>query len=339
MKYTRVSICVAASGFLGVCAWQAHAQTAPQTCPITVTASTFAGGSLTTDCATPSATGCTVKSGVSPNGSLLQLSNSGANFTGAQLGISSQVTFAAVGDFNHDGWTDFVGAPAATSNAKLELFQNQTWQTENCTSVACSAYSGASPNWTSSTPITPKFVSSTNLHSLPPYGFSAVGTSGASSTAFSYNGNFVLAGGDFNGDGWDDVVEIWGASTQDCNGGASCGFSRPSLYLNKATNGPGSNSTGTLCTNSPSSPAPPATAPIANTCPQFNNPYNPIPGASRFKSTGIGMGDFGSNIQVVDYDGDGHLDVLIGTDELGGSIHILKGTCTEAVPTVFTNGI
>ena len=72
-----------------------------------------------------------------------RLNHAGSVFNTKQMTTASDMVYAAVGDFNKDGWPDFVGANESSANGYLDIFQNYTWQNENCTTYQCTAYSGA----------------------------------------------------------------------------------------------------------------------------------------------------------------------------------------------------
>jgi len=121
-------------------------------CPQTSTPTTWSGTTL----ATTTMSGVTYNSG----GANLELVKSGATFRSTSLATPGSIMYAASADFNQDGWADFVGTPEGSSNDYLTIFRNYTWQNENCTTAACTTYSGAQPDWADSTVVvTPKFTS------------------------------------------------------------------------------------------------------------------------------------------------------------------------------------
>ncbi|MGN6108007.1 MAG: hypothetical protein ACTHU0_23060 [Kofleriaceae bacterium] len=184
------------------------------TCPATSTPTTWTGSSLDTN---------TTKNGTvyDGTGARLRLSQTGATFNATQLGSAGTVMYAAVGDFNNDGWPDFIGASENTSKDYLAVFRNWTWQNENCTTPACTAYSGPPPNWSDPTHVvTPKFTQGIDLHSK------YISTT----TALSYSGRYSLAAADFNGDGWDDLFEAYAPA------GSSHAITTFHMYLNNAAN-------------------------------------------------------------------------------------------------------
>ncbi|HET7504241.1 MAG TPA: FG-GAP-like repeat-containing protein [Kofleriaceae bacterium] len=240
-------------------------------CPQTSTPTLWTGNALDTG---------TTRSGTVFNGSTasLELNHAGSVFNTRQMSVNSTMVYAAVGDFNKDGWPDFVGASENSSSGYLDVFQNYTWQNENCTTALCTAYSGLVPNWLDPLlVITPKFTDVLNLHSS------------------GFNGRYALAAADFNGDGWDDVLEVQAPAS-------GYQMSTVNLYLNRAAND-------------------------AQNRPTFNAPTHPITGISSFLGT---QSWSGTNIAALDWNGDGYMDVLIGSGAQGGSIRILKGSCSKS---------
>ena len=241
-------------------------------CPQTSTPSSWTGGTLDTG---------TTKNGTLYNaaGLDLELNKSGAVFNTKQMTVNSTMVYAAVGDFNKDGWPDIVGANEDTDTGYLDIYQNYTWQNEHCSTAACTSYSGGSaPNWANSgTVVDPLFTKAYSLHGS------------------GFKGRYALAAGDFNGDGWDDVLEIQAPYS-------SYQLTTANLYINRAAN----DSQGR---------------------PTFNAAYQPITGVS----TLLGQQTWsGTNIAALDWNGDGYMDVLVGSGAQGGSIRIFKGSCSKA---------
>ena len=226
----------------------------------------------------------TTKTGTLYNGpgADLELNKAGAVFNTKQMTTVSDMVYAAVGDFNKDGWPDFVGANEASATGYLDVFQNYTWQNENCTTALCNFLLGLLPNWLDPLlVVTPKF---TNVRSLHTAGFS---------------GRYALAATDFDGDGWDDVLEIQAPSS-------GYQLTTVNLYINKAAND-------------------------SQNRPTFNAAYHPITGIASF----VGLQTWsGTNIVAVDWNGDGYMDVLLGSGAQGGSIRIFKGSCTKLATAV-----
>ncbi|MBC7975607.1 MAG: VCBS repeat-containing protein [Myxococcales bacterium] len=266
-------LALAASGVLARPA--AAGVIAAPSCPATSSPTSWTGALLDTN---------TTKAGTvySPSGAGLELNKSGAVFNTKQMSTASDMVYAAVGDFNKDGWPDFVGASESNSNGYLDVFQNYTWQNENCTTAACTAYAGSPPNWADPTMVvTPKF---TNVRSLHVAGF---------------NGRYAIAAADFDGDGWDDVLEVLSPA-------GVYQMTTVNLYVNKAAND-------TLSR------------------PTFKTAYQPITGVSAY--VGYQMWS-GTNIAALDWNGDGYQDMLLGSGAAGGSIRIFKGSCTKLATAV-----
>jgi hypothetical protein len=226
---TQGLVVAAALGWLATTA-AGDATTAPS-CPQTSSPTSWSGSNL--DVSTTK-TGTTYNSG----GADIELNRAGAVFNTKQMTTTSDMVYAAVGDFNNDGWPDFVGASEGGSGY-LDVFTNQTWLNENCTNSTCTAYSGAAPNWSDPTVVvTPKFTTSTSTPGL------------VHLHAVAFNGRYALAAADFNGDGWDDVLEIQSPAS-------GYQMTTMNLYINKASN-------------------------LASGLPQFNTAYQPLTGLSSY---------------------------------------------------------
>ena len=200
----RLVVTAACVGWFAIPAAGGAFPSAPS-CPQTSTPTAWTGSTLDVN---------TTKSGTVYNtgAGSLELNKSGAVFNTKQMSTASDMVYAAVGDFNKDGWPDFVGASESSSNGYLDVFQNYTWQNENCTTTACTAYSGSAPNWSDPTVVvSPKF---TNVRSLHTTGF---------------NGRYAIAAADFTGDGWDDVLEVQSPAS-------GYQMTTVNLYTNKAAN-------------------------------------------------------------------------------------------------------
>ncbi|MEO8700080.1 MAG: PilC/PilY family type IV pilus protein [Kofleriaceae bacterium] len=183
-------------------------------CPQTSTPTSWNGAFLDTD---------TSKNGTlfdPASGGTIQLNKSGQAFATKQFSSTSDTVYAAVADFNKDGWADFVGAPSGVASG-LNVFRNFTWQNENCTDATCSAHAGtactvcapnAAPNFADPlVVIDPKF---TQTNTLGAYG----------------GGRFSLIAADFNGDGWPDIFSAFAPTS------ASFPITAVDMYLNGAAN-------------------------------------------------------------------------------------------------------
>jgi len=159
-------------------------------CPQTSAATSWSGSILDTD---------TAKNGVvfDSAGAQLQLQNAAGTFSSTSLGIADSTVFAAVADFDRDGWDDFVGVGEDT--AFVRIYRNQT-------------YTSPEPDWDDPNAVrTPVF---TMVRELNP--------------ANSNNRRRPTAAGDFNGDGWPDVFRASAPS-----GGAP---DSTTLWLNAGVN-------------------------------------------------------------------------------------------------------
>ncbi|MCW5801960.1 MAG: VCBS repeat-containing protein [Deltaproteobacteria bacterium] len=267
-------------GELSLAVPEAHADLASPTCPATSAPKSYTGTLLDTS---------TTKNGVVFNNtaSRLELGKAGSTFTSTQLGSNGTVMYAAVGDFNNDGWPDFVGASENNSSGDyLQIFRNFTWQNENCTTAACTAYSGPAPNWADPTVvITPKFTAGLNLHTKYI----------TTTTAVTYTGRYSLAAADFNGDGWDDIFEGVAPSS------SSYAITTLNMYLNAKANDASGNAT-------------------------FQARYSAASGFTPSSVMGQQLWSVGNTI-AVDYNKDGRMDVLIATGASGGSVRILLNSC------------
>ncbi|MGE3547867.1 MAG: hypothetical protein AB7L28_28335, partial [Kofleriaceae bacterium] len=181
---------------------QAFAQ-ASLVCPQVSGNTTFTGPTMQTECSGTVTTGCTSKSGVSWSGSTssLQLPVTAGNFQSLPgATIEENVLFAAIADFDRDGWTDIA---AADDYDKHFIMRNQTI---TCGTSTCSATSVASISaswWDTLTHVRKASFrvptnSSGTKKSLKP----------TATSAGSVALRTPMTEGDFNGDGWPDFVAI-----------------------------------------------------------------------------------------------------------------------------------
>jgi hypothetical protein len=86
-------------------------------CPQTSAPTTWTGNTLDVN---------TTKSGTvyNPVGADLELNKAGAVFNTKQMSTNSTMVYAAVGDFNRDGWPDFVGASENSASGYLDIFHH-----------------------------------------------------------------------------------------------------------------------------------------------------------------------------------------------------------------------
>ena len=137
-------------------------------CPQTSSPSAWSGSLLDTD---------TTKNGVvyDSAGARLQLQNGAGQFRSTNLATPDFTVYAAVGDFDRDGWDDFVGG--SETDTWLRVYRNRT-------------FDNPEPDWTDiNATRTPKFTTVRELI-------------GSSSTNVRRRPTAV---GDFNGDGWPDI--------------------------------------------------------------------------------------------------------------------------------------
>jgi|GEM_PF-1595250 len=122
----------------------------------------------------------------------LRLQRRGGSFRSANVAISGNAVYGSPGDFNNDGWMDFAGS--REFNSTVDIYINRS-------------YENLPVDWDDPDDILdPKFNRDVTL-SIP------------------YGNRFNAAAGDFNGDGWDDVM--WAGS------GSNNYVNNVSLFLNK----------------------------------------------------------------------------------------------------------
>jgi hypothetical protein len=151
-----------------------------ESCPQTSDPNDYSGSVLDTD---------TTKEGVvydDASGGHLQLENEGGSFRSTTLGISDLTVFAAVADFDQDGWDDFVGAGEATSFVRV--YRNDT--EDNLPDRDGNPTNGLQPmNWDDPAAVlSPKFTMAYELN--------------AAATAHRWR---PTAAADFDGNGYPDV--------------------------------------------------------------------------------------------------------------------------------------
>jgi type IV pilus assembly protein PilY1 len=311
-------------------------------CPATSTDTTFTAAGLSTDCGT---TPCTTKSGINYDGTTNALTLPGVSGffqSPPSAAISQNVYFAAPGDFDKDGWDDFVAADDAD---KLYVMRNQTI---TCGTASCSGSSTIAPTtqaipavwWNTASHVRPaafRFPTDTSGTATPLKACLNPGTGCVSSLLTP------MAAGDFNGDGWMDFAEIslgyrdlsnvnWPTAarlflnTKNCHDASNrpCGIGRTCTGqpANGACSGSGVAGSGTPNTETQLS----CTTTLK--CPYYMPTFasydlragTAVSAQSTNTSTpAFGKpGDFGpmghpvQNMVAVDWDGDGDLDILYG---------------------------
>ncbi|MBL0217474.1 MAG: VCBS repeat-containing protein [Myxococcales bacterium] len=336
----------------------AHARADSLACPAVSANTTFAGTTVQTECTSSITEGCTSKSGTSyeSSTSLLLLPGAAGNFQPPPgSAVAQNVYYGTAGDFDHDGWEDFV----ASDNAdRIYLMRNQT---VTCGTTGCSGSATVAPTvqtiastwWETLTNVrTAAFRTQTTSTGLKP----TIGTSNTESP---------MAAGDFDGDGWSDVFVI---SATNNAGGNPRWPTAARLFMNTQNCHDASYNpcgVGTLCTGQPANGTCSGAGTTGSgvaftesnlsctntaTCGKYFATFATYDARTGTSVTGTGTttttptttkpGDFGpighsaQNIVVVDFDGDGDLDLLIGHS---------TGTCPGALCTtasqVFYSGI
>ncbi|HVV86612.1 MAG TPA: FG-GAP-like repeat-containing protein [Kofleriaceae bacterium] len=213
--------------------------TCPQTSPPTI----YGGNSL--DAGTPVKSGITFSNTNGP--ARLVLESATGLFKATGLGTSDQTVFAATADFNNDGWTDFVGT--GETNGLFRVYLNNVASTPE-------------PNWDDVNAVRmSNFTPSTQL--MP---------------SVALTRWRPTAAGDFNGDGWPDVIRAEAPQ-----------YGQPSnfqVWLNAKVNDAAGN-------------------------PSFLAPYAGMaapstPASLQYQNWG------GDNVVVTDINGDRKLDLIVG---------------------------
>jgi hypothetical protein len=333
-------------------------------CPSTSSPTSFAAGTMQTECSSSVTQSCTSKAGVTWDtaASLLKLPGSAGNFQAPPgAAVPQNVYFAASADFDRDGWDDFV---AATDTDQIYVMRNQTI---TCGKTSCSGSSSVAP--------TVQTISDTDtwwntLTNKRPSAFRAItNTSGThlplKATAGSGFRLTPMVAADFNGDGWPDVAAI-SVNINGTYGSAAAWPTAARLYLNtkncrSSTNVPCG--IGMLCSGQPSNGACSGSGISSsgsafsesnlsctntNTCNKYmptfatydlrapSNQGNGTATAVAVSGSGVNgivntsnavsssnpatykPGDFGplerpaTNMQALDWDGDGDIDILYG---------------------------
>ncbi|NVB79473.1 MAG: hypothetical protein HOV81_13845 [Kofleriaceae bacterium] len=187
-----------------------------QSCPSASTTTSFASTGLSNDCAT-NATPCTTKSGTqydSSNNKLI-LPGSAGNFQGPPgAAVQANVFFAAPGDFDKDGWTDFI---AADDRDNVYIMRNQTL---TCGKSSCTGSSSVAPvrcdvaggACSASNALATTDAWWNTLGNKRPAAFRTLTTTGGTAlplkSGVSSSSHTPMAAGDFNGDGWPDFVQF-----------------------------------------------------------------------------------------------------------------------------------
>jgi hypothetical protein len=342
-------------------AFAAHPAAAQSTltCPKVSSDTSFAGVTASTECTTTVTQGCTTKSGVTFDtaAQLLRLPGAAGNFQSPPgAAVSQNVFYGTSADFDRDGWDDFV---AADNTDRIFVMRNQTI---TCGTAGCSGNSTTAP--TVQTIAASWWNTLTNVRAAA-FRQNSTNTS-LKATLGGSNRETPMAAGDFNGDGWPDVAAIsaahdagsnrrWGtaarlflntkncrnASYQPCGIGSLCG----------AQPAHGECSGGTVAASGTAWLESELSCTNTNTCttyfPTFatydlrtGDPVSSVGHGNNTSPTTHKPGDFGpvghaaQNMSVVDWDGDGDLDILYGHS--GGTC---PGTLCTTTSQVFYAGI
>lgn len=315
-------------------------------CPVVSSDTNFDDGTMGADCATTTSGPCTTKSGLTwDNGAqLLKLPGSGGNFQPPSTNntLPERIYFAAAADFDKDGWDDFM---AADDSDRIYMMRNQTVFCDGSSCTHNTPKTISSTWWDTLTNIRrARFRTQTSA--------SSSSTKVSLKAAVTSDRMTPMVAADFNGDGWPDVAAISATVRYNPDSNATDAWPTAArLYLNTkncrrttATNVPCG--VGTLCTGqtangecSGSSGTYTSGTPFLETNSSCTDdltcPYYMPTFASYDLRTGNAVtanntsatssapptqwpGDFGpirhpvQNMQVIDWDGDGDLDIMYG---------------------------
>ena len=328
-------------------------------CPAVSSNTTFSGATASTECTASITQGCTSKNGIDYESAtgVLKLPGAAGNFQPPPgSAVAQNVYYGTPGDFDHDGWEDFV---AADNTDRIYQMRNQTI---TCGTSGCSGSATVAPSV--------QTIASTWWETLTNARQSAFRTqtssTGLKPTLSTGNLEAPMTAGDFDGDGWADVLVIhathnagsnprWPTAarlfmnTKNCHDASynPCGIG--SLCTGQATNGACSGGalitgSGTAYTESQLSCTNTATCTkyFATFATYDARTGAAVTGTSTTTSTPQTSypGDFGpighsaQNMFPIDIDGDGDLDVLVGH-----GTGTCPGTLCSTAGKVFYSGI